>query len=466
MNLHRKVIGLAVLLAGWLEIISAGGRPGLGWLLLVLLAWICARSLTHALERPSTRIAQWLWLVPAGFGVSLCLYDQEVVAACGPALLLFSTAVCLMFTLQPPQSLDELAALFRPLATRWFGGCRRLPEAGRSAGLGSTKANYPSLLKGCMLGLPLLLIFGALFCAADPEFRDWLQSLSAFLTVEGLLPPLRWALYALACMALFLGLGLSSREPRGEESAAGGEDDVSHWAVPLTLLNLLFGAFLAKQAPRLFLATMPPARLANYAREGFFELLVCTILVYCLVRFIYTYCLLGRYRPGLRLLTCALVGQAIGVGASALHRLWLYSAEFGMSVLRIYALLGVLAFSLLLLILLGACLLEPGRSRLQAILNMAGAVVLLATSWVNVDGWVSSSHVDRALAHGRVLDIVYLQKLSNDAVPALVRGAHSDNPKVRADCLTILEKMRRPAAAPWYCTNWSRKRASELSTFR
>ena len=106
--------------------------------------------------------------------------------------------------------------------------------------------------------------------------------------------------------------------------------------------------------------------------------------------------------------------------------------------LRIYAFLGLASSCILLVLLVAACLFRPAPLRLQAILNRAGALVLVLTGWVNVDGWAASSHLQR----GGVPDVAYLKTLSADALPAL-KAAPASEPLVKL--LAQRNSSRNPA---------------------
>lgn len=448
MTLYRKFFALALVLAGWSEILS-GGRAGVGWLVLVGMAWAAAQILAIALESPRTLSSQLLWLIPSGFGISVTLYDSEVVGSLGPILVLLSSAVCLMFTLTPPKALEDLSCLYLPLARSWMGGWSRFPDAGASAsaGLKAPALDSRSLGRGLLISVPLLAAFGALFCAADSEFGDSILAVFSYFSPDMIVGPARWILYSLAWATLLLGVAF--RESTSLPDVAEEQSYSGDWQVALTLVNLLFGSFLAVQAPRMFATHMDAVRLAAYAHEGFGQLLLCTVLVYLLVKFLYPRFLYGAQaqRP-MRALTALLLIQAVGVGASAIHRLWLYSAGFGLSVLRIYAFLGVAASCVLLALLVLACVFRPAPLRLQALLNLTGAAVLVLAGWVNVEGWAASSH----LARGEVPDVAYLKTLSADALPAL--QAAPPSPLIK----TLLAERLHTAPGPWYSWNLSRSR--------
>ena len=157
---------------------------------------------------------------------------------------------------------------------------------------------------------------------------------------------------------------------------------------------------------------------ADYARHGFFELVIVAVLVLPLI--------LGadavadgtrrqlRLVRGLAVTLIALVGVVI---ASALQRLWLYQEQFGLTELRVYA-TGVVLWLAVVFVWLAVTVLR-GRRHLFA----TGAVALgfAATLSLNVldpDALIARTNVARPQA-----DVSYLASLSDDAVPTLLRAA-------------------------------------------
>ena len=104
----------------------------------------------------------------------------------------------------------------------------------------------------------MLVVFGALFCAADPEFSAWVAHLTNLFSWEIVDPSLRWLIYAVLCSALFLGLTFPKESTPSSEPASGAGEP-STWTIALVMVNALFAGFLAIQAPRLFAVAMPAA---------------------------------------------------------------------------------------------------------------------------------------------------------------------------------------------------------------
>jgi len=161
---------------------------------------------------------------------------------------------------------------------------------------------------------------------------------------------------------------------------------------------------------------------ATYARHGFFELVAVSALV--LVVIVGANALV-RSRM-VRLLSAALVALELVVAVSALQRLRLYEHEYGLTELRIWT-TGAVIWLMCVFVWLSFTTLR-GRGRFAV-----GALVLgfAATAGLNVlspDALIARTNLSRP--H---VDIAYLSRLSDDAVPTLVSELPTLRPDLRAD---------------------------------
>jgi hypothetical protein len=201
--------------------------------------------------------------------------------------------------------------------------------------------------------------------------------------------------------------------------------------VALAALDVLFLLFVAVQARYLFGGTsLVQARehltYAEYARHGFFELVIVSVLVLPVV--------LGAnvLAPGraraVRALSGVLVALELAVAVSALQRLRVYEREYGLTELRIYA-IGVVAW--LACVFVWACA-TVLRRRMRLFAVGAIAAGFAATAALNVldpDALIARTNLSRPR-----VDAAYLANLSDDAVPTLVARLPSvADPAVRRE---------------------------------
>jgi hypothetical protein len=232
------------------------------------------------------------------------------------------------------------------------------------------------------------------------------------------------------------------------------------WAIPLLLLDALFAAFVAVQLTMLFgghdhVLRTAGLTYAEYAREGFWELLTVAGLTLAVVAS--SVVLANTPTRVSRLLLRALLGLlcalTLVVVGSAIHRLQLYEDAFGLTRLRLAAEVSALwlggAFTLVLL----AGLVPYVRLRLPSLAVGGTAVALIAFSAANPDGLIASRNVEHWRETGQI-DLTYLDGLSADAVPVL-----SELPATMRRRALARVSARLARGDPWGSANLARSRA-------
>ncbi|MQY05565.1 DUF4153 domain-containing protein [Actinomadura macrotermitis] len=304
-------------------------------------------------------------------------------------------------------------------------GARMLPWAvhGVTGALNDGRGRaWPVIRTGLIAGA-LLLVFGALFAGADAAFSGiaagLVPDISPDKVVVRVIAGTATALLTLALVFLALAPPpLRMLVPRPAPPAGRWA-----WAVPIAALDLLFLAFCAIQASVLLasdkdrLLRSTGLTYAQYARQGFFQLVVVTVLVLAVIAFAV------RHAPRDRMLVRALLGAlcalTLVVVAVALRRLYLYEETYGWTRLRLW----VHAFELwlgLVVVLVAAAGLRLKAAWLPRAVAASGAAGLLALAALNPDAFIAERNVTRHARTGKI-DIAYLRTLSADAVPALDR---------------------------------------------
>ena len=367
----------------------------------------------------------------------------------------------------------------------WTAAAYALVEAARSTpraetGRASGWRHATAIVRGLVIATPLVVVFGALFMSADAVFADlvlnvvridfdliashvllfsvcaWLATgyLRGFLTGTEL-PPLR---------GLWQGGALVDVVGRRPTLS------ITEVATALAALDLLFLAFVIVQFRYLFggdalVQVTPDLSYAEYARRGFFELVFAVALVVPVLLAADWLLARGRRRDDLvfRVLAGVQIGLVLAITASALHRLRLYHASYGLTDSRFYA--------MVLLIWIGAMLLWFAATVLRgrresfafgALASGLATVVLLFV--INPDAIIARTNVARMESADASVrfDVAYATSLSADAVPVLIDAL----PALPGDvqCQLARHMLRRWAPdrersiRTW---NWSASRASD-----
>jgi hypothetical protein len=282
---------------------------------------------------------------------------------------------------------------------------------------------------GLAAAIPVAAIFGGLLVKADPVFgRLVIRSIDLDL----------WPLFAhIPAIVLWtwLAAGVLRAVCRADAAVPGqpvsgerrgGTLGLGEVGTVLVVVDLLFLAFVAVQFRYLFggadlVRGLTGLSYAEYARRGFFELVAVAALSLPLL--LLADWSLDQRDPSrvrrFRLLAGLMLLLLDVMLASALFRMRLYTAEYGLTELRFYT----TAFMGWLVLVFGwfvATVLRGRRERFGTGALLAGWMVLAALNLANPDAIIAVVNLDRA-ARGRPLDTAYAAELSADALPTFRR---------------------------------------------
>ena len=365
--------------------------------------------------------------------------------------------------------------------------------AGAVAVLGSARSAVPQapagphrlrrllpVARGLAIAAPIVLLFVALFSAADAVFAELVGSVfDVDLAIDEVIA--RGIFAGLIAWVAAGSIGMAASTNARPSAAASTQGATAGWRLGrtevltvLVAVNVVFGVFVVLQAAYLFggLDTLEATGLthAEYARRGFFELVAVALLACAVVigseRLV-------RGRPASIL--AAATGLTVLTGVvlvSALLRLRLYQEAFGWTELRLYvlAVMAVLAVSLAALVAM--LLLDRVRwfGHLFVLATLAAGIVLNIVGPVR---FITEQNVARALnpalvpAHGSSgLDDVYAASLGDDAIPILVAALpHLDRSRaeyVASELRFRLERMQSDEGpTAWQAWNLGRSQARE-----
>jgi hypothetical protein len=344
----------------------------------------------------------------------------------------------------------ELTALTAPFV--------RLPDAASLAPALSSGSS--AALRGTALGGLLLVPFGALFWTADAAFAELGKQLP--LPETGSLPG-RIIAFVLV-LGVGLGLGLAARRPMLSPSISSPVRlGFLEWAIPLSLLNALFAAFVVVQFAVLFgghehVLETAGLTYSEYARQGFWQLLAAAALTLTVVgATLWFTSPEGRRERALRTaLLAMLCVLTLIVLASALRRLDLYEGAYGLSRLRLAANSVAIWLGGLFVLVLAAGIVGSLRRHFAEVVLLGSAAALLGFSVANPDGIVAGRNVERWRETGR-LDVGYLGVLSADAAPAI---AVLPSPLRDVALRPVADRLE--PSDPWFAYNLSRQRARRI----
>ncbi|MBU4336880.1 MAG: DUF4173 domain-containing protein [Actinobacteria bacterium] len=446
---YREPVATSVLAGagatGLLGAVVLTARPGLGLAILTVAGWGAAAPVL-------VRRRRWADLALAVGAVALvavvAVRDSTPVIV---TALLVAVAAALVAATGARSPLAVLASPLTGAAT----AVRTLPWLTRGV-LGRAHASVRTVVgtaAAVVVALLLALVLGSLFAAADPVFAQLLPHLDLADV------PARIVLGFLAAGATAALAHLVTTPPPGARFQLGRARAarLHEWLVPVLTLAVLVWVFVLVQVSGLLggtrqLLEATGLTYAQYARQGFGQLLLATALTLLVVA------VAARRAPRetstQRLWTSAALGLAcigtLGVVASALRRMDLYVDAFGLTRLRVMATWAELVLGAGLVLVIAAGFRWRAGWLPRA---MVGTLVLAALGlavW-NPDAQIVRHNVAATELDG--LDLPYLAGLSSDAVPAAQELPEPE----RSRLLALL-----PHEAPdgWAAWNLARARAA------
>ncbi|HEY0603725.1 MAG TPA: DUF4173 domain-containing protein, partial [Herpetosiphonaceae bacterium] len=455
LTLHRpnRVLLGALALGICADYFFNGRLPGISAPLFIALSLVLLFSVSAGEGRRPNRANLWLAGLALCFGLGLMiratplLVFLDFVAVCGALLLLvaYYSRDAVLRALPIQIIGNSFKALF-------VGVIEPLPlvvQSARSIPARPSRRLMP-IARGLLLALPVVGCFGGLLMSADSVFASYVWEITE-LPFSWTVDVMRWighAFFALGVAYVCAGGALAALATgptapvphltTGDQQALAlpAEGDTQRLTLPRRLLgftealmvllavDVLFGSFMLIQVTYFFggINTLDRTGMtyADYARRGFFELLIVTCLALALVGALaYVTRRIERWKQqAFNASSTVLIALMLGMLASAFQRMMLYEEAYGFTRLRLYTHSFMIWLAIVLPIFLIALYLN--RARVFLLGTTATAIMYLALlNIVNTDALIVKENIARYQQSGR-LDSFYLSQLSFDATPALV----------------------------------------------
>lgn len=342
---------------------------------------------------------------------------------------------------------------------------KTLPQTGWSKHL-------VSVLRGLIIATPLVLIFGALFMAADAVFQGIIEKtlniqfdvLVSHIFISGFLA---WAIAGYLRGSLIGGFAKNAskvsvapndemktqvssvtEEIKEESPETAKKENKNTWqnfdnsvlppvftlgtieiSIVLGLINLLFLSFVIVQIPYLFggfelVQNTPDFKLAEYARRGFGELVTVAALVLPIL--LVSHWLLRKDSPVsekiYRVLAVIQIALLFVIMASAAQRLFILTGNlgYGLTTVRFYPFV-VMLWLALIFIWFGLTVLRGVREQFAWGALWLAIFVVGILHVFNPDDYIARTNI-RLMNEGRTFDAFYNSNLSDDAVPVLLEN--------------------------------------------
>lgn len=332
---------------------------------------------------------------------------------------------------------------------------------------GAFQESAKKVLIGTVVSIPVLMVIIPLLSSADLVFSHYLSNIIELGRLSNFRKPLGHGLLILFVSVYTFAYMWSFKKEHPPGPAS--KFPIVFWDTTIILtvlfiINLVYLIFSVIQVSYLYGTVnhvLPQGfTYAEYARRGFFELVAVTIfnlgIILLSIKFVKRDVDIP-YKLTKTALSL-LVIFSLNLLFSANFKMSLYEDAYGLTYLRVF----VHYFMALLLVLFLITLVRIWRSHfpLGKSYIIFSLVFYTVLNFINVDTIIANSNIKMYLRTGSI-DVYYLQRLSYDAVPKLVRLADSENPETARQARDFLQFKRAELSkpTPWQSFNYSRYKA-------
>ncbi|MBP2080018.1 DUF4153 domain-containing protein [Oceanobacillus polygoni] len=280
---------------------------------------------------------------------------------------------------------------------------------------------------GLVTGIPLLLVIIGLLMSADKVFQDMMLKLPSFMMRFNFTEDLFRLIVVIVLSLLFFGIfqvlprrtEIETNNVMNPEKKHIYLDSVIVVTI-LAMLNLVYAIFVAIQFTYFFGGGLQAElTYAEYARRGFFELMIVTLINWTLLIFI-----LKRVNTPnkamkltLKILNSLLIIVSGVMLVSAFGRLSMYEAAYGFTVDRILA----HAFMIFLMVIFAYTFIRVWIERL-ALLHfylITSLLFYVVLNVIHIEQIIVTNNLER-YEQTEKIDIYYLSTLSYTGIEALI----------------------------------------------
>ena len=423
---------------------------GLGLSVSAFIVLFYAAAFAYLSFRPGglTR-AGWPLLVAIGLvALSYGLYDNVVLQVLNVPLLCLLSA--LQLTAMTGNRLYEMASAGTVVDA--LNAMVAMPIVNIPApftvlmqgGKAENRKKATPVLIGVLIGLPILLLVGALLVSADflldTLLRDFLRN---FHFSQHIVRILFGILLAIPLYGLFFALRHGKAEAKPADVSRLQRADPRTFVTVMAMVSAAYLVFIGVQFGYLFNAfsrLLPQGfTYADYARRGFGELVVVIIINLVILALSMGVSRRGTGAQGaLKGMETGLVALTLLLCASELAKMALYMDAYGLTQLRVY----VTWFIVLCVAFFVALCVKVYLPRFRLIRFCAGAFLVwyLALNLVDIDARIAQYNVWAYRAgQTKSVDVQMMYDLSDSAVPYLVELTGEKDPAVASKAKDVLQ---------------------------
>lgn len=329
------------------------------------------------------------------------------------------------------------------------------------------------VLTGLLISLPLLLVLLALLSSADMVFGRLVDKLPNIFDEINLGEFIGKSIVALVIFFISFSYLWSLRHGDKPAESANKSTNSSSFSLKnswdnITVItitaavDIVYIVFVVIQFAYLFGGSGLPEGFtyAEYARSGFFELILVTLLNIGLLACTLTFTKKGSTAAGtaLGVLNTIMIGCTFVMLFSAQYRMSLYEEAYGYTFLRIMT----QAFMVFLLVLFVITLARVWVERLPLLKPyiVVAIVAFTVVNYINVDTMIVKKNIERYYSTN-IIDMAYFRTLSNDIVSDVRKLTEDKDPNVATAAKELLAQRKKwlLEEKPWQSFNLADYRA-------
>jgi hypothetical protein len=336
------------------------------------------------------------------------------------------------------------------------------------------------IVRGSFMAIIALVVFAGLFASADARFEKLLDSIFTFKIDQDVI---NQTFFSAFVTAFFIGaFGFMFRKMHAKEAIPEQPKSRNlgaiETAILLSSINILFFIFILLQISSLF-GGVPHLlaqglTYAQYAREGFFQLVLVAVLSFLIILFSEKQIIQndGTHFRSFKIHSGVLVLQVIAILVSAFTRLSLYENAYGFTEIRLYSHAFMIWIGVAL-VLLSFHIWKSGKSThfyFYTFWTVAG--LLFTMNALNPDVFIAKKNIARYQSTG-LLDASYLATLSGDTLPYTIHLLDDPNEEIRKSFARGLywryytcNDCENTREYSWKSERWKRAEAEKLLSSR
>jgi len=481
-NIKYYLISFAIILGILVDYLFYGKPIGISFFIFISIFIVFSLILVKKFRQKLTKI-QYALLIP------IILFSAMVFLRSSGFLTFFNVVgslflIFLLFVLFSNKDLYDFNLLkyfISPLSflVKTFGRSARFIEENIKGIEAKKKFGSPefrSVIRGIIISIPILALLIWLLASADIVFQRYLEKIwKISINPEIVLR----ILIVLVASYFFIGIFAKAFTNKKSESTLI-ENNQSKFlgsiesSVVLGAVGLLFLVFIIIQFVYLFggkeyvWGIEEYITYSEYARKGFGELIAVSIISFLLIYGIDKF---GKrenlsQKKLFKILSGILVFEVFVIMTSAFIRLALYVDGYGLTFSRLSGFIFLFWLFFIFLIFLYKIFAEQKETHF--IFSAFWLIILFwaGMNFLNPDAFITKKNIER-YAQGKQLDVWYFNRLSDDAIPEIVKIFEIGNEDIKSEAACNLHQRKENLSKSiktqgWQSFNLSKQRGLEI----